>query len=424
MVVGSGGREHALLWKLAQSERVGELYAAPGNAGTARIATNVPVAVDDISGLVDFARAQRVDLTVVGPDDALAAGLVDALQASGLRAFGPVAAAARIESSKAFAKQLMRDAAIPTAHYAVLDDLDKALAHVRSRPAPMVVKASGLALGKGVIVCRSHDQASAAVRAIMADGAFGSAGAHVVVEDFLQGEELSLHALSDGHDYRLFPGGRDHKPIGDGDTGPNTGGMGTVVSTSWRPSSELAGLAARVVEPALAALASQGTPFRGLLYPGLMLTSDGPQVLEFNARFGDPETQSYMRLLDTDVFELLDACASGRGRLADVDLRWKDGYAVCIVLAAAGYPGSYERGVPLAGLDAAERTPGVVVFHAGTAEVGGELVSRGGRVLNVTAVGATLEQALNRAYASVARIDFPGMQYRRDIGRVACADTH
>jgi phosphoribosylamine--glycine ligase len=417
LVVGSGGREHALVWKLAQSPLAGKIYVAPGNAGTAALAENVPIAVTDTVAMVAFAQKRRVDLTVVTPDDPLAAGMVDALQAAGLKAFGPVRRAAEIEASKAFAKRLMSQQGIPTARYETFSEAGAAREYAARQHTPLVVKASGLALGKGVFVCPDRPAAEQAIAAIMADKVSGAAGAEVVIEEFLEGPEVSIHALSDGTTFQLFPTAQDHKPIGEGDTGPNTGGMGTIAPVPGFGAETLAQAGAMVVQPALDGLRADGRQFSGLLYPGLIITADGPKVLEFNARFGDPETQSYMRLLESDLVEVLEACASGR--LETIKLQWAPGYAVCIVLAAGGYPGDYSKGLPIDGVEAAAKQKDVIIFQAGTKLEAGQLKTAGGRVLGVTATGDTLQQALDKAYAAVKLISFEGMQYRRDIGRKA-----
>ncbi len=312
LVIGSGGREHALAWKLAQSPRIGKLYVAPGNGGTRQIAENVAIDAADIDGLIQFVEKNEIGLTVVGPDDPLALGVVDAFQARGLRIFGPTRAAAEIESSKAFAKNLMSEAGIPTATFKTFSEYDKALLYVRKRGAPIVVKASGLALGKGVYVCKTLKEAETALAEIMLDHVHKNAGNEVVVEEFLDGQEISIHAFCDGKTFVLLPSAQDHKPIRDGDKGKNTGGMGTVVPVSWVSAGTLQTLGKQIVRPTLETLAKRGRPFKGLLYPGLKMTSNGPKVLEFNARFGDPETQSYMRLLKTDLLDILEACVNGR----------------------------------------------------------------------------------------------------------------
>ena len=413
LIVGSGGREHALAWKLAQSPRIGKLYVAPGNGGTRTVGENVPIAADDIPTLVNFAKEHSIGLTVVGPDNSLALGIVDAFQSTGLRIFGPSKSAAQIESSKAFSKKLMHESGIPTAEFQIFSKYEEALAYVHKRGAPIVVKASGLALGKGVYVCETVGEAEKALKEIMIAHAHKDAGAEVVVEDFLDGEEISVHALSDGKEYLMFPASRDYKRIGEGDTGKNTGGMGTIAPVLGADDPMMGEIQKTLVGPALENLASQGMPFSGLLYPGLKMTSKGPKVLEFNARFGDPETQVYMRLMKTDLLDILEACADGK--LAGKRVEWNAGFAVNIILASEGYPDAYKKGFPITGIDEAEKVPGVVVFHAGTS-YDSALKTSGGRVLGVSAVGGTLQIALERAYAAADSIQFEGKYFRRDIG--------
>lgn len=416
LIIGSGGREHALAWKLAQSPRIGKLFVAPGNGGTRQVAENVAIEAADIDGLVEFALKNEICLTVVGPDDPLALGVVDTFRAKGLRIFGPTRAAAEIESSKAFAKNLMSEAGIPTATFQIFSEYDKALAYVRECGAPIVVKASGLALGKGVYVCKTLTQAEAALAEIMLDNVHKDAGKEVVVEEFLDGQEISIHAFCDGKTYVLLPPAQDHKPIRDNDEGKNTGGMGTIAPISWVSTNALRDIDERIVRPTLQALVERGRQFGGLLYPGLKMTTSGPKVLEFNARFGDPETQSYMRLLKTDLLDILEACVDGT--LAELAIEWHSGFAACVVIASGGYPDEYEKGLPLRGIADAERVPDVVVFHAGT-KFDGELKTSGGRVLGVTAIGNTLRDALDRAYEAAKLIEFEGKQYRNDIGAKA-----
>lgn len=416
LIIGSGGREHALAWKLSQSSRIGKLFVAPGNGGTRQVAENVGIGATDIDGLVQFATSNEIGLTVVGPDDPLALGVVDAFRARGLRIFGPTRAAAEIESSKAFAKNLMSEAGIPTATFQIFSEYDKALAYVRERGAPIVVKASGLALGKGVYVCKTLAQAEAALAEIMLDNVHKDAGKEVVVEEFLNGQEVSIHAFCDGKTHVLLPPAQDHKPIRDNDEGKNTGGMGTIAPVSWVSATALRDIDERIVRPTLRALAERGRQFSGLIYPGLKMTTSGPKVLEFNARFGDPETQSYMRLLKTDLLDILEACVDGT--LAELAIEWHSGFAACIVIASGGYPDEYKKGLPLRGVADAERVPDVVVFHAGTI-FDGELKTSGGRVLGVTAIGDTLRDALDRAYEAAKLIEFEGKQYRSDIGAKA-----
>lgn len=414
LVVGGGGREHALCHVLARSPRLSRLSCAPGNAGTELLARNVPVAATDRRALIQYCEDEGVGLVVVGPEAPLVAGLADELQAEGFHVVGPSAAAARLEGSKAFAKAFMRRHGIPTAAHAVYDaeHLAEAEAHARRGPFPLVLKADGLAAGKGVVVAQDADEAVRAVRAMLAEGAFGAAGRRVVVEDFLEGEEASLFVLTDGRDHVLLPPAQDHKRIGEGDTGPNTGGMGAYAPAPAMTPELLRAAEERIVVPTLHGMAEEGHPYRGVLYVGLMLTADGPQVVEYNCRLGDPEAQALLPLLATDAVELFDAIA--QTQLRHVEVRFRAGAAACVVLAAAGYPGEVARGHPIEGLDAVPDD--VLVFHAGTARRDGRVVTAGGRVLGVTGLGPDLRAALARAYAGVEAIRFEGMQVRRDIG--------
>ena len=416
LIIGSGGREHALAWKLAQSPRIGKLYVAPGNGGTRQVAKNIAIDATDIDRLVEFSANNEIGLTIVGPDDPLALGVVDAFQARGLRIFGPTRTAAEIESSKAFAKNLMSEAGIPTATFQIFSEYDKALAYVHESGAPIVIKASGLALGKGVYVCKTLAQAETALAEIMLENVHKNAGKEVVIEEFLEGQEISIHAFCDGKTFVLLPPAQDHKSIRDNDKGKNTGGMGTIAPVSWVTADTLRIVDEQIVRPTLQALVKLGRQFSGLLYPGLKMTTSGPKVLEFNARFGDPETQSYMRLLKTDLLDILEACVDGT--LAELAIEWHSGFAVCVVIASGGYPDEYKKGLPLRGVADAERVPDVVVFHAGT-KFDGELKTSGGRVLGVTAIGNTLRDALDRAYEAAKLIEFEGKQYRSDIGAKA-----
>jgi phosphoribosylamine--glycine ligase len=414
LVIGSGGREHALLWKLAQSPRVTSLHCAPGNAGTAAIATNHPVAATDLAGLVSLAKTEKIDLTVVGPDDPLAAGIVDLFEKEGLRVFGPKASAARLEASKSFAKDFMVRHGIPTAGSATYSDPEAALAHCRSASYPLVVKADGLALGKGVVIAQSQEEAEEAVRQSMIEKVFGDAGNIVVIEEFLTGPECSIHALVDGKGYSLFPDAKDHKRALEGDQGLNTGGMGTISPSRVADDAMQERIRKEVLDPFVRGLEADRLPFSGMLFPGLMMTPNGPKVLEFNCRFGDPETQSLMRRLKSDLLDLIEATIEGK--LSSVTPEWETRAAVCIVLASGGYPGPIEKGKVITGIEEASSNPDVVVFHAGTAAKDGRVVTNGGRVLGVTALGATLEEARAKAYAAADKISFEGKQLRRDIG--------
>jgi phosphoribosylamine--glycine ligase/phosphoribosylformylglycinamidine cyclo-ligase len=409
LIIGSGGREHALAWKVAQSPRLTRLFVAPGNAGTA---PNVPIQAQDAPALVAFAREQAIDLAIVGPEAPLAAGLSDAFRAAGIRVFGPSRAAAQIEASKAFAKAFMERHRLPTARHITMTDFSAALEYLRTVDYPIVVKASGLAAGKGVILPESNADAEAALRRIMVDREFGAAGAEVVIEERLQGEEVSLLAFTDGTTVRPMPPARDHKRLRDGDAGPNTGGMGAYAPAPICPPGMVEELTHTILQPTVDGMRAEGIPFTGALYAGLMLTREGARVLEFNCRFGDPETQPLMLLLDSDLLDIADACA--RGRLADVEIKWKAGAAVCVVLVSEGYPDHPIAGRAITGLE--NNAPDAVIFHAGTRVERGGVVSAGGRVLGVTARGNTLEDALQTAYRTVSTVQFEGMQYRRDIG--------
>ncbi|MEQ8399113.1 phosphoribosylamine--glycine ligase [Thalassobaculum sp.] len=419
LVVGSGGREHALCWAISASPLVDALYCAPGNAGIAREATCVPIPVDDLDRLVAFARNERIDFVVVGPEGPLVAGLVDRLDVAGIKAFGPTAAAAVLEGSKAFTKDFCARHNIPTAAYGRFTDADAAKAYIRQQGAPIVVKADGLAAGKGVIIAETLDDALAAVDAMMADKAFGDAGAEIVVEEFMAGEEASFFALADGQSVLPLAGAQDHKRVGDGDVGPNTGGMGAYSPAPVVDQAMAARIMAEIIEPTVAGMKAEGRTFKGVLFAGLMIGPDGPRLIEYNARFGDPECQALVMRLKSDLLPALIAVADGQ--LAHVDLRWDDRAALCVVMAAAGYPGDYRKGTEIAGTDAAE-AEGAVVFHAGTARAeDGRLLATGGRVLGVAALGGDAAEAGRRAYAAVDRIDWPSGFCRRDIGWRAVA---
>jgi phosphoribosylamine--glycine ligase len=419
LLVGGGGREHTLAWKLAQSPRLTELIAAPGNPGIARHARGVAIKDHEIEGLRDFALRERVDLTVVGPELPLALGLADRFRERGLAVFGPSQAAARLESSKAFAKDLMVRHGIPTARFRAFADAAAARAWCRELGAPLVVKADGLAAGKGVTICHTLDEADAAVALSLEARAFGASGASVVIEEFMVGEEASFFAITDGAAILPLAAAQDHKTIFDGDQGPNTGGMGAYSPAPVMDAAMTERVMAEIVRPTVAAMAKEGVPFAGFLYTGLMITREGPRVVEFNCRFGDPECQVVIPRLDGDLLPLLDAVARGGGLPASVV--WKPEASVCVVLASAGYPGTYETGRPITfftgagGIADVEALPGVQVFHAGTALRDGALVTAGGRVLGVQALGRDIRGAVDAAYAAVERIHFEGMHYRRDI---------
>jgi phosphoribosylamine--glycine ligase len=414
LIVGGGAREHALAWKIEQSPQCGEIIVAPGNAGTAREYRNAPVGVNDIDAMANLAGAERIDLVVVGPEEPLARGLADRLRARGIPTFGPGRDGAEIESSKAWAKDLMRAANVPTARAESFSEIEGALPALEEVSYPVVVKADGLAAGKGVTICATRREAERAVRASLEGGAFGVAGQTVLVEEYLTGDEVSVLALVDGETVVPLLPARDHKRVGDGDTGPNTGGMGAYAPTTLVDAAMLDGIMATVLRPTARAMAERGITYRGILYAGLILTADGPQVIEFNCRFGDPETQVVLPLLDADLLALCDATA--HGRLAEVApaIRWHSGACVGVVLASGGYPGAYPTGLPITGLDAI--TSDALIFHAGTKlNDAGRVVTSGGRVLTAAAVAPTLHTARDRAYASVERIHFEGVQYRRDI---------
>lgn len=412
LVVGGGGREHALAWKLAASPRVERLYCAPGNPGIGRLAECVAIDVKDNAALLQFAKEKQIDLTVVGPELPLANGIVDLFAANGLKIFGPSQAAAQIEGSKAFAKNLMKKYNIPTAGFAIFGEAEAAKEYIRSQGAPVVVKADGLAAGKGVVVAATEDEALAAVDMIMCDQAFGEAGARVVVEECMQGEEASLLTFTDGYTIVPMVSAQDHKRVFDGDKGPNTGGMGAYAPAPVLTPALLDQVMKEILQPTVDAMRQEGVIYRGCLYAGLMMTVQGPKVVEFNARFGDPETQVVLPLLDSDLVTVLEACADGR--LAETEVKWKDEAAVCVVLAAGGYPGDYPKGDAISGLEQAE-AEGAVVFHAGTALKQEQVVTNGGRVLGVTAMDRDVLKAIDKAYAAIGKISFAGMHYRKDI---------
>ncbi|HWA31988.1 MAG TPA: phosphoribosylamine--glycine ligase [Candidatus Paceibacterota bacterium] len=417
LIIGGGGREHAIGWKVKQSPRAGQIYFAPGNAGTVKIGINVAIKATEADKLLDFAKKEKIDLTLAIPDDPLAEGIVDLFQKEGLRIFGPTKAAAQLESSKAYAKNFMTHHGLPTAKYHVFNDFALAETYLKTQIYPLVVKASGLALGKGVFICQNYDDAIEALRGIMVDKAFGDSGNEVVIEEFLSGPEISIHAFSDGTHHSMFPPAQDHKRAGDDDQGPNTGGMGTIAPITFLSLEQMKKIEDSIVAPTIAGMAKENQPFVGVLYPGLIVTAGGPKILEFNARFGDPETETYMRLLQTDLLDIVDACIDGK--LEDLQIRWRNISACTIVLASGGYPGDYEKGKVISGVDEAEQNPDVIVFHAGTATRDGALVTNGGRVLGVSAIGSDLQEALDTAYRAVGKISFEGMQYRKDIGRKA-----
>ena len=415
LVIGSGGREHALYWKLSESPQTEQIYAIPGNPG---MDASAALALDDHAEILRFVKEKDIGLVVVGPEVPLMNGLVDELEEAGIRAFGPRANAAKIEGSKSFAKDLMKKYGIPTARYEVFTAAEPARAYIRQEGAPIVVKADGLAAGKGVIVAMTEQEALDAVDAIMEDHSFGDAGARVVIEEFMEGEEASLLAFTDGMTIRPMISAQDHKRAYDGDRGPNTGGMGTYAPAPVMTPEMTKRAVEEILEPTIAAMAQEGRTYRGCLYLGLMVTADGPKVVEFNARFGDPETQAVLPLLDSDLVEIMCACTNET--LADVSIRWKDGAAVCVVLASGGYPGAYKKGQEIIGIADAEAM-GALVFHAGTAMKDGKLVTNGGRVLGVVGRGADISSAVDAAYAAAEKISFKDAYYRKDIAHRALA---
>jgi len=425
LVIGAGGREHALVWKLAQSRHITRMWCTPGNAGIAgeRLAKNqspvecVNIGAEDLSRLLAFAQEQMIALTVVGPDNPLALGVVDLFQKNGLRIWGPNQKAAQFESSKVFSQDFMERHGIPTARSGTFSDAKAAKQFAASLDGRCAVKADGLALGKGVLICGSVAEAGKAIDEILVGKAFGAAGTKIVIQEFLEGMEVSLHALCDGRTAKLFPTSQDHKRALDNDEGLNTGGMGTYSPAPFLTDAELANVGAKILTPWLKGCAADGIEFRGLLYPGVMLTKNGPKVIEFNARFGDPEAQVYLTRLENDLVELLEASVDGA--LEKVELKWSPISSVCVVMASGGYPGSYAKGKPISGLAEVERLPNTKVFHAGTARSGEQIVTNGGRVLGVTAWAKTLADARASAYAAVERIQFEGAHFRRDIAAKA-----
>jgi len=442
LIIGSGGREHAIGWKVAQSSRAGQIYFAPGNAGTEKIGINVDIKATDIKALIEFAKKParphdssgagggKIDLTLALPDDPLALGIVDEFQKVGLRIWGPTKAAAELEWSKAYAKDFMKRNKIPSAKYEVFTDFEKAKIYIEKGSLPVVVKASGLALGKGVTVAQTKDEAIKALEQILINKIFGNAGKEVVIEEYLLGTEISIHAISDGNSWKIFPASQDHKRIYDGNVGPNTGGMGTIAPLPFVDEALMERIEKEIIAPTITSMAKEGRPFVGILYPGIMLTPEGPKVFEFNARFGDPETQTYMRLIDTDLLDIVDASIDGK--ISDLEIKWKNLFACNIALASAGYPGNYEKGKIIQGLE--NLTPPsaplsiknewrggggeeIIVFHAGTKMENNKFVTNGGRVLGISATGNTLKEALKKAYKAIEKISFEGMQYRRDIGK-------
>lgn len=410
LVVGGGGREHALVWKLKQSRKVKEIYVAPGNPGTASLGTNISARTSN--EILDWVKQNKVDLVVIGPDNHLAEGLTDELQKLNIAVFGPTKSAAEIEWSKSYAKQFMQEEGIPTARHRVFETAQGALDYLHKQKFPIVIKADGLAAGKGVVIAKTLEEAKQAVSNMMEERIHGDSGSRVVIEDYLEGLEISIHAFCDGNTTVLFPSSKDHKRIFENDEGPNTGGMGTITPVPLVPERQMDLIREQIVLPTLAGLKKRGRPFSGVLFPGIMLTTYGPMVIEFNARFGDPETQSYMRLLDSDLFEILYACTNGT--LKEVEVKWSKDFACCIVLASEGYPGKYKQNIPI---EISEfNSKDTILFHAGTTSVGEILETKGGRVFGLTDTGTTLKKALDSAYSEIEHVQFTGKQFRKDIG--------
>jgi len=422
LILGSGGREHALAWAARRSPRVTEVVCAPGNGGIAQVARCVPVDLKDVAAMVRLAEVEQPGLTIVGPELPLSLGVVDAFHERGYRIFGPTRDAAQLESSKAFAKQFMKRYQIPTANYAVCTSAKEVEDSLSYFHPPIVVKADGLAAGKGVIICPTRHFALETAQGLFSGQLLGSVERQLVIEEFLEGEELSFLCLTDGKHVAPLVPAQDHKRIGEGDTGPNTGGMGVYSTSEMLEPTMTEWILHHVAEPTIRGMAEENTPFSGVLYCGLMMTAKGPQVLEYNARFGDPETQAILVRLESDLVDALEAAIDGR--LSETALRWASGASACVIASSSGYPGSYKTGLPISGLGAAAQIPGVEVFHSGTAEDGGQIVTNGGRVLGVTAAGDSLEQALGRAYDAIAQIKFDGIYYRRDIGHRALRKSH
>ena len=415
LVVGGGGREHTIIWKLAQSSKITKLFCAPGNGGISKLAECVPIKAVEIEKMVSFAKQEKIDLVMVAPDDPLALGMVDAMEEAGIRAFGPVKAAAILEGSKAFSKDLMDKYNIPTAGYKVFTNSEEAIAYLQAGKIPVVVKADGLALGKGVIIAQTLEEAIDAVNSIMNDKVFGDAGSKVVIEDFIEGPEVSILAFTDGKTIVPMVSSQDHKRAYDHDMGPNTGGMGTF-SPSPLYTAELDEYCMKnIFLPTVDAMNKEGRTFKGVIYFGLMLTEDGPKVLEYNARFGDPETQVVLPRLKTDLLDIFEAIIDER--LDSINIEWDDNAAVCVVAASGGYPGKYQTGIEIKGIDAAQENGQTIVFHAGTSIKDGTFFTAGGRVLGVTAVAQSMQLAIDKAYQGIEKISFDGMHYRKDIGR-------
>jgi phosphoribosylamine--glycine ligase len=417
LVVGGGGREHALVWKISQSPKVSKIYCAPGNAGISEQAELVSIKADDLQGLLAFAIKEKIDLTVVGPEDPLTRGIVDLFESRGLRIFGPSQKAAEIEGSKAFAKEMMKKYQIPTASYEIFDDPEKAIAYIHQKGVPVVVKADGLAAGKGVTVCRSIEEAIRSILRIMVQRVFGEAGRRVVIEEYLEGEEASYIVFTDGETILPLASSQDHKAVFDGDQGPNTGGMGAYSPAPVVTEEVHKRIIDEILRPLIYGMRKDGRPYRGVVYAGLMIERGQPKVLEFNARFGDPETQPVLMRMKGDIVPILEACIDGQ--LSRFEMEWDPRPAVCVVMASKGYPGDYEKGKKIEGLEEVSRMKDIFVFHAGTARKNGEIVTNGGRVLGVTGLGDSIPEAIERTYQAVRRIRWEGVHYRTDIGKKA-----
>jgi len=418
LVIGSGGREHALVWKIAQSKLVDKIFCAPGNGGIAQLAECIDIKADDIFGLLEFARKEKIGLTVVGPEVSLSLGIVDEFEKAGLKIFGPNKSAATLEASKVFAKELMAKYNVPTASFKVFDDPDSAKKYIEIYSAPCVIKADGLAAGKGVIVAKTFDEVRNAITLMMQDKIFGDAGNKIIVEECLEGQEASILVITDSKEVVALATAQDHKRVFDHDQGPNTGGMGAYSPAPIVTAELFKEIMEKIVYRIIDGLVKEGIDYRGVLYAGVMLTKDGPKTLEFNVRFGDPETEAILPRLKSDLVEVM--LATAEGKLSKIkSLQWDDRACVCVVCAAGGYPGNYAKDKEISGLDQAAKLEDVVVFHAGTKKVGNKIMSSGGRVLGVTGLGATIKDAINKTYAAVGKINFEGMHYRKDIGRKA-----
>ncbi|UCD55320.1 MAG: phosphoribosylamine--glycine ligase [Candidatus Omnitrophota bacterium] len=416
LVIGQGGREHALLWKIKQSPKVKKLYSAPGNGGTAEIAENVPIKADDVNSLRNFCEKEKIDLTVVGPEMSLTSGIVDLFKEKGLRIFGPGKAAAQLEASKIFTKELARNENIPTAWFEIFDDAKKAKDFIKSKSAPIVVKADGLASGKGVIVAKTENEAFQAVDKILVEKAFGSSGDKIIVEECLEGQEASIIVVSDGENIVPLASSQDHKRVFDGDKGPNTGGMGAYSPAPAVTGEVFNNTISRIIKPAINGMKKRGIPYKGVLYAGIMITNENPKLLEFNVRFGDPETQAILPRLNSDLLELIEL--SMEGSLGNYNLKWKKEACVCVVMASGGYPGKYEKGKEISGIEKALELEDTLIFHAGTRLANG-LLTNGGRVLNVVALGENIKNAIDKVYKACGMIKFENMHYRKDIGHSA-----